>query len=331
MIIHTKAHARVGLIGNPSDGYFGKTIAVILKNFGSEVTLWQSPELEIVPGQEDHPRYPSLVALSEDVALNGYYGGVRLVKATINRFARKVLGDRLGRGLPNFTVRYRTNIPRQVGLAGSSAIITATTRALCQFYEVEIDRERMPTFILEVETRELGLNAGLQDRVVQTYEGAVYMDFDRERMESTGRGRYEPLDVSLLPPLFVAYRTDVAELSTVTHTGLRERFRLGDPVVLDGMAACAKLTEEARELLLAGRGAELGPLLDRNFDARRSMCELDPRDVRMIEIGRKYDAHPKFSGSGGAVVGLYPGPDAFARMTAELRAMKCEVIRPVVE
>jgi glucuronokinase len=331
MIIHTKAHARVGLIGNPSDGYFGKTIAVILKNFAAEVTLWQSPELEIVPGQTDHPRYPSLRALNEDVALNGYYGGVRLVKATIHRFARKVLGERLDRDLPNFTVRYHTDIPRQVGLAGSSAIITATTRALCQFYEVEIDREMMPTFVLEVETRELGLNAGLQDRVVQAYEGAVYMDFDRELMESTGRGRYEPLDVSLLPPLFVAYRTDVAELSTVTHTDLRERFKLGDPVVVEGMAACARLTEQAREALRAGRPDELGRLMDRNFDARRSMCDLDARDVQMIEIGRKYNAHPKFSGSGGAVVGVYPGPDAFARMSQELAAMKCEVIRPVVE
>jgi len=328
VIIKARAHARVGLIGNPSDGYYGKTIALILRNFAAEVTVYQTPELEIVPGQEDTPTYPSLSELTADVELNGYYGGVRLVKATVNRFARTFLGDRLPEVDRNFTIRYRSDIPRQVGLAGSSAIIAATTRALCRFYDVQIDKAAMPTFVLEVETKELELNAGLQDRVIQVYEGAVYMDFDRTLMEATGHGRYEPLDPGLLPPLFVAYRTDVGELSTVTHSDLRERFKLGDPAVVDGMAECARLTERARELLLAGKGAEIGELMDRNFDVRRSMCELDPLNVRMIEIARAYHGHPKFSGSGGAIVGVYPGDDAYAAMTAELEQLHCRVIRP---
>jgi len=328
MIITAKAHARAGLIGNPSDGYFGKTIAVILKNFAVGVTLYETPELEIVPGQQDTPKYGSLAELSEDVALNGYYGGVRLIKATVNRFNRKFLQGRPARELRNFTVRYKTNIPRQVGLAGSSAIITATTRALSAFYGVEIDREQMPTFILEVETKELALTAGLQDRVVQVYEGVVYMDFDRELVEATGHGRYEPLDPALLPPLFVAYRTDVAELSTVTHSDLNERFKLGEPAVVEGMAECARLTEQARELLLAGKGSEMGELMDRNLEVRRSMCHLDPHDLRMVEIAGKYDAHPKFCGSGGAIIGLYPGDEAYRAMREELRRIKCEVIRP---
>jgi glucuronokinase len=36
-------------------------------------------------------------------------------------------------------------------------------------------RELQPQFILEVEVGELNINAGLQDRVVQVYEGLVYM------------------------------------------------------------------------------------------------------------------------------------------------------------
>lgn len=328
MIIETKAHARVGLVGNPSDGYYGKTVAVILKNFAAEITLYETPELEIVPGQEDTPRYASPRELAEDVTLNGYYGGVRLVKATISRFTRKFLADAPAGRLPNFTIRYKTNIPRQVGLAGSSAIITATTRALSQFYGVEMDQQAMPTFVLEVETNELNIAAGLQDRVIQTYEGAVYMDFDRETVERTGHGLYEPLDPALLPPLFVAYRTDVAELSTVTHTDLRTRFEMGDAAVVDGMKTCATLAQQARELLADGRGAEIGELLDRNFDARRSMCEIDPHNLRLIEIGRKHDAHPKFSGSGGAIVGVYPGDEAFAAMTNELSEVNCTTIRP---
>ena len=39
MIIRTAAYARAGLIGNPSDGYFGKTIAFTFSNFFAEVLL----------------------------------------------------------------------------------------------------------------------------------------------------------------------------------------------------------------------------------------------------------------------------------------------------
>ncbi len=328
MIIRTTAHARVGIVGNPSDGYYGKTIAVLIKNFAAEVTLYETPELEVLPGQEDSLRYDSLAQLTADVELNGFYAGVRLLKATIYRFARTFLKDKSPDISRNFTIRYRTTIPRQVGLAGSSAIITAATRALCRFYGVEPDKERLPTFILEVETKELGLSAGLQDRVVQVYGGAVYMDFDRQYMEKTGHGRYEPLDASLLPPLFVAYRTDVAELSTVPHSDLRERFKLGDPAVVNGMSECARLAQQARDLLLAGKPAAIGELMDRNFDVRRSMCKLDPKNARMVEIARKHGAHSHFCGSGGAIVGVTPPDDAYRAMVAELEQMNCKVIRP---
>ena len=40
MIIQTKAYPRVGLIGNPSDGYFGKTISFVFKNYPENV--WNS-------------------------------------------------------------------------------------------------------------------------------------------------------------------------------------------------------------------------------------------------------------------------------------------------
>jgi len=327
MIISAKAYSRAGLLGNPSDGYFGKTISVIVKNFEAEVELWQSPEIEIVAGIEDIPRFPTLQALTDDVALHGYYGGVRLIKATAARFARTYLSGR--QNIPNFTIRYRTNIPRQVGLGGSSALITAATRALSAFYNVPIDKLRTPTFVWQVETKELGLAAGLQDRVIQTWEGAVYMDFDRVYFDANGYGKYEAIDVALLPPLFLAYRTDVAELSTVPHTNLRERFNAGDKAVVDGMARCAALACEAREVLLAGRKKDLGPLIDKNFDVRCSMMTLDPVNVKMIEIARHYGAHAHFTGSGGAILGIPPDGNACDQMAAELEKLNCRFLRPI--
>lgn len=36
---------RVGLMGNPSDGFYGKTIAMTISNFWAEVTLLESQTL----------------------------------------------------------------------------------------------------------------------------------------------------------------------------------------------------------------------------------------------------------------------------------------------
>ena len=58
----------------------------------------------------------------------------------------------------------------------------------------DIALAEQPDFVLSVEEEEMGINAGLQDRVVQVYEGCVYMDFSVE----AGKGAYERLPCSLL-------------------------------------------------------------------------------------------------------------------------------------
>ena len=135
MIIRTQALARAGLIGNPSDGYFGKTIALTFRNFSAGIILYESPELEIIRAGQDLSRFDSLRDLVSDVRLHGYYGGVRLVKASSKRFADHCRTEGIRVPARNFTIRYETTIPRLVGLAGSSAIITATRRALMWIFE----------------------------------------------------------------------------------------------------------------------------------------------------------------------------------------------------
>ncbi|ARA93280.1 GHMP kinase [Rhodothermaceae bacterium RA] len=307
MIIHTSAYARAGLIGNPSDGYYGKTISLIVRNFAARVTCYESPRVAIRPGLRDHLEFESREALVEDVRLNGYYGGIRLIKATIKAFSDYCERQGIHLDRRNFTIEYATDIPVRIGLAGSSGIITATMRALMNFYGVVIPRPQLPNLILSVEVDELGLGAGLQDRVIQVYEGVVFMDFDRETMERQGFGRYEPLPVENLPPLFVAYHDGNSEGSEVTHNDLRSRFRRGDPVVLEAMQTFAAYAREARDLIVAGRGDEIGPLMDANFDLRARITQISPRNQKLIDIGRQCGTHVKFAGSGGAVIGVYDG------------------------
>ena len=330
MLIQTRAFARAGLIGNPSDGYFGKTISFIIKNFSARVTLYESPRLTILPQRADRLEFANFRELLADVQVHGYYGGIRLIKAAIKRF-----GDFCAQlGVPidcNFSVEYETDIPIRVGLAGSSAIITATMRALMQFFGVEIPKPVLPGVILSVELDELKIGAGLQDRVVQVYESAVFMDFDKERMARDGHGLYEPLDPGLLPPLYVAYHDTLAEGTEVTHNDLRSRYNRGEEAVHAGIKRWAELTQQARDLIVADRGREIGPLMDANFDLRARLIHISSGNRALVETGRKMGAAVNFAGSGGAVVGSYDGdPERLRRLSAAYTELGAKLIVPQI-
>lgn len=64
----------------------------------------------------------------------------------------------------------------QTGLSGSSAIVCAALSCLLDFYDLRhlIKVEVRPNLVLNAE-KELGIVAGLQDRVAQVYGGLVYM------------------------------------------------------------------------------------------------------------------------------------------------------------
>jgi glucuronokinase len=330
MIIQTRAYARTGLIGNPSDGYFGKTISFILKNFSARVTLYESPRLTILPQRCDRLEFADFGVLLEDVRQHGYYGGVRLIKAAIKRFGDYCagVGVRIDR---NFTIEYETDIPVRVGLAGSSAIITAALRALMEFFGVQIPKPVLPGIILSVELDELKIGAGLQDRVAQVYEGVVFMDFDKERMARDGHGLYEPIDPARLPPLFVVYHDSLAEGTEVTHNDLRSRYSRGEPQVLDGIRRWAELAQQARDLIVADGGPRIGPLMDANFDLRADLIPISPGNRRLVETGRELGAAVNFAGSGGAVVGCYDGdPGRLARLSAAYAGMGARLLLPQI-
>ena len=330
MIIRTKAYPRAALIGNPSDGYFGKTIAFTFSNFSADAVLYESPELVIEPGPRDGSTFSSVDDLARDVRKYGYYGGIRLIKAAIKRFGDYARENGVSLHNRNFTLRYSSNIPNLVGLAGSSAIITACMRAMMSFYGVTIPNARLANLIRSVENDELGIAAGLQDRVAQVYQGLVYMDFDKGLLESRGYGEYRPLSADLMPPLYIAYRTDLSEGSEVFHNNIRDRFNSGDPLVVGAMRYWVDLTDKALAAIEARDIATLSSLMNDNFDQRARLYSLSEGNLRMVQTARACGASAKFSGSGGAIVGVCPDDETFARLQEKLGALGIETLRPVL-
>lgn len=329
-IIRQHAYARAGLIGNPSDGYFGKTISLALPNFQAQVVLYEWEDLELIPSPDDQSRFGSTGELVLDVKLHGYYGGLRLIKATIKKFVEYCQRQEKSLHGRNFSIRYQTNIPRQVGLAGSSAIIVATLRALTEFYEIDIPQRVLPSLALSVEKEELGIAGGLQDRVIQVYEGLVYMDFHQDRacrLEGFDCGHYEQLEVEL-PNLYVAYADQVSEPTEVVHNDLLARWERREPAVLAAMNKLADLAAEGRQALLAGDHARFGELMDENFNTRRSILKIASGQLQMVERARATGASAKFAGSGGAIVGTYRDEAMYQALVRELADIPCQVFKP---
>ncbi len=332
-IIRKRAYARAGLLGNPSDGYHGKTISISVRNFWAEVVLYEWDTVDIVLAEDDRARFSSIYDLAKDVKLHGYYGGIRLIKATIKRFVDYCDQRGIALHTRNFSVRYETHIPRQVGLGGSSAIITATLRCLMENYDVEIPREVQPSLVLAVENEDLGNTGGLQDRVIQVYEGVVYMDFVQARecsMDGYKCYAYEPLDPVLLPPLYVAYSEALSEPTEVFHNDIRGRYDRGEELVVNAMKHFAEIAQQGRAALLERDYARLAQLMDENFNTRRKIYNLPPWQVQMVETARACGASAKFAGSGGAIIGTYRDDAMFEEVRARMAEIGCRTIKPQV-
>ena len=68
IIIRKRAYARAGLVGNPSDGYHGKTISISVRNFWAEVVLYEWDSVDIVLAEDDRARFSSVYDLARDPA-----------------------------------------------------------------------------------------------------------------------------------------------------------------------------------------------------------------------------------------------------------------------
>jgi hypothetical protein len=181
---------------------------------------------------------------------------------------------------------------------------------------------------LEAERDELGINCGYQDRVIQMYNGLVFMDFDRAYLEEHEYGRYERLDPALLPNLYIAYDPNRAEESGKAHRKVKKLFEEKKPDVIAAMSEFAELAQKGRDALVAGRKEELPALIDANFDLRNKIFNVSEENRRMVQVARNAGSSAKFAGSGGAIVGTYTDEEQFTRLSVALREIGCRTLKP---
>lgn len=334
MITHT-VPARVGLLGNPSDGYGGRTLALAVPRFGATINLEPSSRLEIVPAAADEPVWSSVDDLVTRVDREGYGTAPQLLTATIRTFANVVAAQAdKGMAKPDFGERtfrltYGTTIPRQVGLAGSSALVVAALRCMAEHVELEIPDEVLASIALAVETEQLGLAAGLQDRVIQSFGGLMIMDFGEMTVDArfgVSVGQYDRVEPDNLPPLFLAYRLAAAEPSDQFHRVLRQRFEAGDSTIRDTLHHLAGLALEGQAAVRWNDPDRFAALIGENMRLRRQLGAVPASQLELVDVAEALDAPATFGGSGGAVVGAYVDDAHLERLTGAMASIEAVVL-----
>jgi glucuronokinase len=272
--------ARAALAGNPSDGFGGAVVAVPIHDLCAVASATEASAFNINAADPDLER---------------------LLRATADRFEATV------HELPPVTLSASTAIPRSVGLAGSSALVIAALRSLAGWTGARWSPIELARLALSVERDVLGIEAGLQDRLVQAVGDLVAMRFD-------------PVDFSVMTPaaelpLFVAWSPEAAETSDTVHRSLRRRFDGADPKIRAAMAALADQAVRAQTAIETGDLDTLGDSMTRTLDIRMAIIDVGPAQRRLVRTGRQLGAAVNSAGSGGSVVGL-------ARNRAELVALR---------
>jgi len=328
--VEEHACARAGLLGNPSDGYGGKAIAFSLTNFRARAVIEPAEDFALVPGPSEGLHFTSLRDALAHLDAVGCEDGLRLQRAALRRFALHAdeAGIELGDGdALRFRLSYDTDIPRQVGLAGSSAIVIATLRALMAWFELAIAPETLAELALLAEREELSIAAGAMDRVAQAYRGLLLMDLREPR----GPNSYRRLDPALLPPLLMAWNPRGGTSSGRPHGDLRARWLSGDPDVLAAIERFRELVDQG-VACLEGRDDEgLRGLVDRNFELRTSIFTVSQDDREAARLMRSHGAAAKLCGSGGALLALPERASDIADLERDLVRAGWSCARPRVE
>ncbi|HUQ40846.1 MAG TPA: hypothetical protein VM030_11915 [Acidimicrobiales bacterium] len=279
--------ARAALAGNPSDLYGGAVLAVPVRTFTARV--------EVVD--------------ADRTSIDGDADGELLVSAAMARSSSS----------GPLALRWTTDIPRSVGLAGSSAIVVAVLRALADRAGEPVSELELAERAQAVEVEDVGVAAGLQDRAVQAADAPVLVDVGGGRPTITRLTPARPVRV------VVAWLDAAAGDSGEYHRRLR---RAAGSATADGMVALATLARRAAEAFTAGDVDGLAELVGEAGRLRSRVAPLSPAHDRLAAAMAAAGLEPNAAGSGGAVVAVVTDGTRLPEVTVAVEKLG---VRAVVE
>lgn len=239
--------------------------------------------------QQYEQRYESLNELAADPK-------AALIYRVLEHF--KVTGIR---------ITTRTDAPRGSGLGGSSALSVTLIRALSEFTGSPIEGDDLVNLVRDLETRLLGVPAGIQDYYPPVYGGLAALHLN------PGAVTRHPisLPVERLAEHMLLHYTGVSHFSGTNNWDLYKRQIDGDEKVHKGLERIAHSAMEMEKALEAGNMEAAGVALGHEWQNRKAMIEgiSTPEIDQAIEAATRAGAWAGKvcgAGGGGCIIFLFP-------------------------
>ncbi len=296
-MIRATAPGRANLIGNPSDQYGGSTLSCSVPLRASvEIERSPTPILETRSGR---------CSLDEREGLESRGDDFDIARAVLRHLDLRLSGVR---------VRYDSEIPRQSGMAGSTALVVALLQALLQYRGETLNPYALAERARRVEKEELGIQCGYVDQYLCVFGGLCYVDLRGKELDDAA----EPLaTVENLAPVvprlpFLLAFTGVQHSSDAVHRPLRQRWLDGEEAVVSAYRRIGDLGREGKKALVEADFSRLGSLMNENHAIQRDLGGSGPANDRLIEAACNAGAPgAKLAGAGdgGTIVALWDGED----------------------
>ncbi len=286
-MIRVTAPGRAGIIGNPTDGYGGSLVCCSIKN-RAQVTIGPAEHLIV------ENRFGTKVLKWENDFNNqgDYFDIVRSVLRYFKLYDLKA------------KITTTTTVPEQAGLAGSTAVLSATLSAVLAFIGVRHHKYHLAELNRIIELNFMKTHCGYQDAYMTTFGGLNYLDF-------RGKEYYKPLDkeqyATVEPlnefvdelPLIVAH-TGIKHHSGQFHKPIRDRWLEGEPKVVKAYNDIIELGREGKKAIINKDWEHLGYLMNENHRIQDELADSGEQNNYMIKVARENGAlGAKLAGAGG--------------------------------
>jgi galactokinase/mevalonate kinase-like predicted kinase len=281
-MFRVKLPARINVLGNPSDANEGahQTISAAINLWGT-ADVRACERLRLRQWDEEERDLSPRVLEADSLEALGYGAGFDLQAAAVKLLLcySEELRAKAREKLPEMA--FRTEIPRQSGLGGSTVLVLLTLLGLTHFYR--LDPRRHNLYVLaelaqRAEEKELNITCGFADRYVPLFGGLAYIDYRGKVFHAPLKEEpyctYEPLlrYVDSFP--LVMCSTGVQHHSGDVHRPMRARYLEeyrqsrgdyeGGPFMVRIMKAIGDTAWRGKIALLEGDLARFGALMNEN-------------------------------------------------------------------
>ena len=244
----------------------------------------------------------------------------------------------------NARIKMDSNIPRQAGMAGSTALLSSILGAVLEKLNKDYNQYYFAELNRVIELRYMKTHCGYQDAYMTTFGGLNFLDFRGKEyyreLEDEFYAVVEPLSVPDLP--FVVAHTGIKHNSGDYHKPIRERWLEGEKEVVKGYEEITELAIRGKRALLEGNWEELGVLMNENHKIQDSLSYSGDKNNELIKtaldsgaLGAKLAG----AGGGGTIIALtlnpektksalkQQGADMFINIDEEVSGINIENIR----